>query len=374
MRLTYSIADQQWERTKSIGIFTIAVGLARTLAEHPEVGQLTVLTNTTLAKSWAGNHRVRLIQQDTALHGRWGRLWWDHVGVYRAAKAAGEPWLLLPKGFAAGWSRCPVRLAVYVHDIIELVYPERYPGYNSRWRVAYYRWLYRQTLRRADIVFTNTGHSRDAIQQWAARQQIACPPIVVAGYGFDWSSAAHAAADARAAVEEQILVDVRAVPHKRTDLAVAYMERWRRERGYSGRICCAGELPPDVALPDDPAWVALGRVAPSVHLDWMARSRALVHFTELEGFGMPPVEAVLTGTPPVFSAIPVALEVMDGTGCPFDNADYEQFAAALDRALQVDPATCATWRSQLAARHSWTQVADRIVQGLSDSNYQQNPS
>ena len=144
MRLTYSIADQRWP-AKSMGIFNISMGLAGALARHVRVGRLTVLANSSIpGDAWKGE-RSNTIVHDRPVGSRLGRLWWDHVGCYGAAARTGNAWLVLPKGFASGLRRCPLRLAVYMHDIIELVYPERYPGYCSRSRHRYFPWIYRRT-------------------------------------------------------------------------------------------------------------------------------------------------------------------------------------------------------------------------------------
>ncbi|HQQ05108.1 MAG TPA: glycosyltransferase [Kiritimatiellia bacterium] len=357
MRITYSIADQDWLAAKSIGIYNISLGLGRALAQHPALERLTCLVNSTLPADMLSSARTETRIVDVPLRGRWGRIAWDQAGCYRAARRSGNPWLFLPKGFGSFVQRCPVKLAVYLHDIIILIYPERYPGVVSRAHYRYFDLTCRQTLRHADLVFTNTEFSRREILRWARERKIRCPPVVVAGYGFEPRLSPRPRRD-------QILVMVRDVPHKRTDLAVAWTERWRTESGYEGRILCAGPLPEGLALPRDPAWVSAGKVPPKQMIELMAESRAVVHFTEYEGFGMPPVEAVLAGTPPVYSQIPVAQEVMGETGCPFSNDDYDSFSHAMNRALGASPDEIQKWADLLEQRHNWPQVANRVMDAL----------
>lgn len=355
MRLTYALADQSFAAAKSLGIFSISLGLLRALSDAPAVEALAVLVNSSLPP--VGGAKVRTVTDDVALRGPLGRLWWDNVGVYRAARRAGHEWLFLPKGYASMLGACPVGLAVYMHDIISVIYREKYPGSVGWGRHQYYVRSYVETLRHADVVFTNTEFTRGEIRRWAGEQRVACPPVVVAGYGFEPGGE-------RRAKQDHVLVNIRNAPHKRTDLALAYVERWRRATRYPGRILCTGSLPPGAALPDPQRWSFVGRVTPAEHLALMAESRALVHFTEYEGFGMPPVEAAMARTAPVYSEIPVAREVMQGAGCPFDNASYASFAQAMDKALGASEAEVEDWAQQLARRHNWTAVRDRVVAGL----------
>lgn len=58
------------------------------------------------------------------------------------------------------------------------------------------------------------------------------------------------------------------------------------------------------------------------------------------------------------------LETMAGTGFAFTNGSYESFAQAMNQAIQAPPSLLAAWRQQLIDRHSWRQVADRIVHEL----------
>ncbi len=97
----------------------------------------------------------------------------------------------------------------------------------------------------------------------------------------------------------------------------------------------------------------------------MGRARVVLFFSEYEGFGRPPVEAVLAGACPVYSDIPATREVMSGCGFPFDNADYQSFAAALRQALAAAPAQLRVWADELLALHNWDAVAGRIVVALS---------
>ncbi|HMP73369.1 MAG TPA: glycosyltransferase [Kiritimatiellia bacterium] len=359
MRLTYSIADQNLASAASIGIYNISVGLMRALTRHPALEHMTVLTNPSIPPEAHPDAKIEVLSYGSPVAHTRGRLTWDQWGCYRAASRVGNPWLFLPKGFGSFVRGCPVSLAVYLHDMTSVIYRERYPGTVPIARHLYYIWTHRQTLKHARLVFTNTDFSRREIAGWAERHRISCPPVIVAGYGFDhrWPTRPRS---------KQILVDVRSSPHKRTDLALNFVARWHKASGYDGRIVCAGTLPARIRAPDAPGWNYVGKVSPARHLELMAESQALVHFTEHEGFGMPPVEAILAGTAPVYSLIPVTGEVMGDVGCPFRNDDYASFADAMEKALNTSAETIAAWADVMEKRHHWSLVAGRILSALKE--------
>src|SRR5271163_1519378 len=116
--ITYSLADQCFTRTKSVGIFNFSIDLLNVLARRPQCPPLTVLANSSLRDKLALPATARSQFHDLALRGSLGRIWWDQVAVYAAARRSGNEWLLLPKGFASFAQRCPVRLAPIVHDVL----------------------------------------------------------------------------------------------------------------------------------------------------------------------------------------------------------------------------------------------------------------
>jgi len=353
-RIVISIADQVFNKTASTGIYNFSTGLVAALAAKSP-GQLHILANSTQAELPDGIPADRMDRPARSLA---GRLFWDQLGVYRQARKTGCEWLLLPKGFASSVRPCPLKLAVYIHDMIPLLCAKRDPGSVSRRKVFYLTQSYRSTLRQAAVVFTNTEHTRQDIERWALEQKIVCPPVHVAGYGF--------ISPARAAVRknEQILVLIRPDRHKLPDLCLEYMTRWCRESGWEGKVVCAGCTAQDVGAESPSSWHWLGRISATRCVEEMQKSQAVVHFSSCEGFGMPPVEAVLAGTCPVYSAIPVAVEVMQGCGGGFKNDRYESFSSAMAAALGTSGEKLMEWREALLQRHNWSRVTEKILSVL----------
>ncbi len=358
MRLTYSMADQDFARTKSVGIFNVALGLAERIALRPELSRFTLLANSTLADRLRLPPTVAVHPCNQAIAGRLRRMFWDQRGVYRAAARTGNEWLCLPKGFASFVSRCPVKLATYVHDTIHDFYRENYPGTMRSLESAYFLRSLLASIRYSRIVFTNSEFSRSEILRLARKQGLATPEVVRVGIGFTPEKRL------RTEKDDRLLVMTTRLPHKRADLAVDYIARWHSDSGFQGAIDWLGSLPANLTLPDRPGWRMHARVSDEQLAQMLTRSRALIYLTEYEGFGMPPVEAVLAGTCPVYSQIPVTSEVMRGLGCPFENSSYESFAQAMNQALLVSSDVLDNWGGRLLEWHDWDKVVDRFIRGL----------
>jgi len=362
LAICYALADQDFRRTKSLGIFNLSIGLLAALARQPQVGRLHVLGNREIAGFLPRGAPVTATDHDRPLRGRFGRIWWDQVELAQAARRSGCGWTYLPKGFVPWWVPLPGRVACYVHDTIQEFFRGRYPQAFSGLDRRYFAQSLRCTLRRAQVIFTNSEFTRQEVVRFARARRLEPPPTIVAGIGFDLDPVP---ANAKSG---GIVCLASRWPHKRTDLAVRYLEQWQRETGYAGAIDWVGDVPERMAWPDCANWRRHRRLDHAAYQQLLKAGRALVFFTEYEGFGMPPVEAVLLGTCPVYSRLPVTTEVMAGVGHAFDNAEYTSFRQALERALATPPPVLGAWAERLRQRFSWTGVAERVVQGLIETS------
>lgn len=358
LSLTVSLADQDFARTKSVGIYNLATGLTRHLAESGEFSRLSVLTNAALDEASACPDIVLRERHELAVRGRLARLWWDQWSVYDAARRTGNDWLLLPKGFASCLRKPPVKLAVYVHDAMHDFYQCAHPGVIGRLEQAYFSRALRASLRHGRVVFTNTEFTAHEVRRIAGQAGLVPPQVIVAGIGFERPEPAPIEA------RRGIVVLASPFPHKRTALAAEWLARWQRASQFAEEMNWVGGLPTGLTLPNFPNWRRQERLGETDYRRLIASSRVLVFFTEYEGFGMPPVEAALAGACPVFSAIPATREVMGECGYSFENSDYESFRVAMNSALGVPREQVAVWAEQLLARHNWDLVLDRFVAGL----------
>jgi Glycosyl transferases group 1 len=347
--LTYSLADQHFERTKSLGVLNFSLQFLEHLARRPELRRLIVFNNSTLQGGVNLPSQVKREVHDVAISSRWGRMYWDQVGVYGAAKKTGSEWLFLPKGFASFTRRCPVRLVGCLADVMPAYYQRHYRDAFSRIELHYFLLSMRAVLRQAIVLFTTSDFSRDEIARVATEHGWQQPRLRTMGIGFVRSRV-------RFQKENRLMVLASPFPHKRTAMAVEYMSQWQQATGYVGGVHWVGSLPSGISLRPFSNWKHDLRPAESEYRELIGRSKVLVFTSEYEGFGMPPVEAVLAGACPVYSSIPATQEVMGRTGCPFSNESYESFAAAMNQAFRVSDNALNEWADQLLARHNWDKV------------------
>jgi glycosyltransferase involved in cell wall biosynthesis len=93
------------------------------------------------------------------------------------------------------------------------------------------------------------------------------------------------------------------------------------------------------------------------------RAYALVQPSLLEGFGLPPVEAMACGTPVLFSRAGSLPEVVGGAGLDFDPTDVGEMVRAIERLLD-DPALRNRLGRQAlhrAQRYTWSAAARALL-------------
>jgi glycosyltransferase involved in cell wall biosynthesis len=360
LSVTYSLADQDFQKTKSLGIFNFSLQCLSHLSGHPRLKGLTVLSNSTLQLSSNLPDSTRTEVHDEAIAGRLLRTWWDQWGVYRAARRTKNEWLFLPKGFASFLRPCPVKLAIYVHDTILESYYAAHPGVSVL-ELAYFRRSFAASLKRARVIFTNSDFTCREIERAAKQRGLATPRLVNIGMGFALPPPANQAR------ENRILVLAGAFPHKRTDLALEYLTQWQDQANFAGTVEWVGRLPAGLSLPEFSNWEHHARLAEAEFRKDLRRSQVLVFFSDYEGFGMPPVEAILQGVCPVYSEIPATREVMGGAGCTFQNDSYKSFAAALEAAMRMPSAQIGAWGQSLLKRFDWGRTCEQLAETLAKS-------
>ncbi len=353
------MADQSFQRTKSIGILNVSLGLLEGLARHPAVEKLNVLSNSSLILPNGGGQKPAIRNYDAPARGRLSRMIWDQWYVYRAAAMTGCDWLLLPKGYTSFLAAPPIKLAAYVHDAMQDFYRTKHPGTVSRTEEWYFDRSFAATLRQASVIFTNSDFSRGEVMRMAQKLHIAAPPVLTAGIGFS-----RPAPRPSAGKEDYIVVLVSKWPHKLTGVALEYVRRWQEQALYPGAIHLVGQLPDGLPAPVLPKWRHFPRMPDADYLSMLNQARILVYFSEYEGFGMPPIEAILQGTPPVYSRIPAMQESSQGCGFLFDNDSEQGFRAAMASALACEEGTVEQWAKLLQGSHDWQAVTERVVAGL----------
>lgn len=358
LTLTYSLADQNFNQTKSVGIFNVSTQLLENLTKRISFGKLTVYTNSTLDNKLQLPPEAIIQHHDQAIRSKIGRIFWDQWGVYDAAKNSGNEWLFLPKGFVSFLRPPSSKLAVYIYDAIHDFYRVNYPYAMPWFENKYFIHCFKKTLKHSNVIFTDSNFTKNEIESLAHRFKIKVPLILTAGIGYTRTKGMVFKK------RDSLLLLTSNWPHKLTKQGINFIERWQKESGFLGSVELVGSMPTGMRLSQHAGWRHYPRLPEETYRRFLAEAKVLLFFSAYEGFGMPPVEAMITGTCPVFSDLAVTREVMGNTGYPFSNNSYESFSQALNKALNVSETQIQLWAEQLLKRHNWDRVVNTVANGL----------
>ncbi len=327
MKLLLSLTDQSFNATKSIGIFNVTMGLVRGFIACDAVDELHLLCNDECGAELAALDSTKLHLHFTAkpVPSRFGRILWDQLGVQQAIRSIDPDWCILPKGFPPYFPTLGrTKLACYVHDFNWEYYEEKAIVKESpfpRHEMIYFSTLGKRALSVADLILTSTQFNRERFLSYNKEAKIA-----VVGIGFDGTPL-----PAPETFGKDILVYVSPYPHKRSDLAIPFVQHWLDNRADAEqmRIHLIGKLPEHIQ-PQGKQWITYDRL-PFHELQRILREqcRLSIYFSDYEGFGMPPVESLRLGIPTLASDLPPIKENIP-TPYLFNQNSIEDFTQKLN--------------------------------------------
>src|SRR5882672_1854757 len=289
---------------------------------------------------------------------------WTLIGLPRTASRARVSVIHAPAYTAPFWAGVPVVLTI--HDVSYETHPEWYP-YRRDWLRRYF---YRRSATAAARVLTVSAFSASEI---TAAYGIPPSRITVTPLGVHGTFGAgdpNLPLDLPANVTEPFLLHVGDI-HERRNLPMlvdALLEARRHfgaaaaislvlagvDRGVSDGLCAMAS---EAGSPE--AVVALGPVSEDrVHALYRGAT-ALVYPSLYEGFGLPLIEAMATGTPVLASHEASIPEVLGGAGLLLDPRDVSAWREAIirivnDEALRGDLRARGLAR---AATFTWQRTA-----------------
>jgi glycosyltransferase involved in cell wall biosynthesis len=299
-----------------------------------------------------------LVRPEHGLGGHAARLAWTQVALRVRARGARVLLNTVPEGPIGG---APDQVTV-VHDLLPLFFPEEYPRQQH-----YFRHLVPRVLRRSRVVVADSESTR---QEVLRRYALPAAQVRVVYPGFDPERFHHGDERPRPASEIPYLLYVgNLLPHKNLlRLVEAFAEVRRR---CPCRLVIRGAGRPAHTRALEARIEALG-VSDAVDVveyagidalrDLYARAACLVYPSLAEGFGLPILEAMASGTPVVTSNISSLPEVAGGAALTVDPYDAGALAEAIGLVL-TRPALQVELRARGLERvrqFSWEQTAAEI--------------
>jgi glycosyltransferase involved in cell wall biosynthesis len=220
-----------------------------------------------------------------------------------------------------------VPYVVTVHDLNHL-------QYGGWLKAAYYHLILKPFLRKARAVTAVSQFSARELAQWMDGGQTPIPVIENAVDPLFTRPPPEVAIRARVATRGlepggYLACITNGKPHKRLEFLLQVFARYRAAGGTLPLVTNVAGSPQDGV-------VRLGGLPGEQLPEWMSGACAVFFPSAYEGFGLPPLEAALLGTPVVVSQIDPHQEAFrffaaeEVTWCPVD--DFPAWQAAMERA------------------------------------------
>lgn len=292
-RLTAYLADQNPGHDRSYGISRMSQVVLDALAATGEV-EIEAITSKTSQQAPVGVARTAMLPWGTRR--KWVRLFTDHFHPMFRGGAGGRDVYYYPKGYLPLVRMFCHPAVVTIHDTIIQYDEDHYPEWRDAWEYRYWSWMLRHTLQRAGEIMTVSESSRRQIEDFMVRHGIPAKPITVTYEPCLYEAIAQPVEPRK---EGYVIHLASHEPHKRT----AHLIRWWHEAEAQGMVLpmlhFIGRVPPEVA----PLLASSHSIVRSPFLDEAAlqaaygSARALILPSEIEGFGLPALEAYYLGTP-----------------------------------------------------------------------------
>ena len=290
------MADQSFGSTKSLGILNLSLQLGRALSRRAEVSRFDVFSNTSLHHWHSTLTRSAVNCFDSARSSRIGRIAWDQTGAYSQAARSGVDWLVLPRDSLVHAASADAHRDVCARRDGRLLPPSL-----SAIVVSTRRLVFRANL--APLCGIRASSSRTASSRAKSCSPMrAGTPDAAADRGRRHSFRGADGPGTRLATESLVFADRGRISE--TDLAIDFMQRWQARVRTDMLVDWVGRFPGGLPQPEITGWSYHTRLDEASYQRLLGRARVVVYVSEYEGFGMPPIEAVLHGACPVYSALP----------------------------------------------------------------------
>ena len=332
--------DAEHTRQSAAGIARYAKGLVTALRKRGDVSVLELGGGEVVARNTLRKRAVTL-RQDF--------VWYPWLGRNRAADAHADVYHVpLPRGPI---TKGTPPLVVTVHDLVSLLFPET----MTPWSRLYSRFTLRRILDAADRILTPSADTADDLRSLL---KIPSARIRVVHNGVDEFFFESPVEPGEVAFRDDgpyVLFVGTPEPRKNLDRLVAAMALLRK-RGRNEQLVIAGGGGWGQSSADAPHVRWLGRVSDSDLRMLYANALCLALPSLHEGFGLPAVEAMATGTPVVASRTGALPEITAGAAVLVDPLNIADIADGIARCI-AERASFAALGRERAKQFTWDRAA-----------------
>jgi glycosyltransferase involved in cell wall biosynthesis len=360
MKVCYYLCDQANTR-KSRGIWVYTNELITSLAKH---NHIEIITLTSLdGPRIPGLENVILPVRTGSIP---MRLAIDHIHPLMMPKADLYHY---PKGLMPFISLTKAPQIASVLDTIVVHYYDNYRGKNNIFKpfeLEYWLAILTRTLKQADVVITISHKSAEFIQHYCDRRGIKAPLVYVTHLASKYQGVPMGIFPEPK--QNYALHFASELPHKRTGWL---LKNWGRMEGMEN-----GKELPELwlvgSLNQEQKQLAecIKRLKVFPYLtderlkEVIKGARALIYPSEIEGFGLPALEAYQLGTPVIYVAGTSVEEILEiqGTSAPgrFE-LHIDDLSRALDEVLRIPYESLKRIQLELLSNFSWSKTAEQTL-------------
>ncbi len=266
-----------------------------------------------------------------------------------------------PKGFLPILNNICSPSVVTIHDTIVQHYSDRYPEWRNLFEYRYWEHMLKHTLTNADHILTVSHTSKRHITEFMARNGIEDKEIVVTYEPCLYEAIPQPENPAKG---DYVLHLGSREPHKQTAWLI---DLWLNENHKHWPLLhVVGTVPNGMedAVSQSERIVKLPFLDDEALRDQFTAARALVFPSEIEGFGLPAIEAYYLGTPVCFvngTSVEEVLEVATDKG-GFHLDEPESLNQALDEVLIMSAETIRDVGLKLRETYAASKVVDRMAE------------
>ena len=357
IRLSIYLADQNPKLGRSLGISRMTQVLLGELATRKSL-ILRGITSRSSIQMPAGS-QSSVVPWNT--RSRLSRVVTDHLHPLLHLRKQPDLWYF-PKGFLPRIHRACSPSVVTIHDTIIQYYSDHYPDWRTDMEYRYWASMLRHTLRHADAILTISESAKEQIQVFMERHRIPAKQITVTYEPCLYEDVPQPLSPSKA---DYVLHLGSREPHKRTAWLLRLWATADQKIPGLPKLHVVGKVPEEV--------VHLSRHCPRIvqlpFLDDRAlrsqfeAARALVFPSEIEGFGLPAVEAYYLGTPVCYTAGTSIEEVLGTAGKEggFSLDDPASLFRALEEVLALSEEEIFARGMMLREKYAAGVVVDKMV-------------
>lgn len=359
MKIITYLADQNPGCDRSYGISRMSYLVLKALQSRGNL-KIQAISSQTSQRPPKGVDSVFLLPWSTRR--KWLRFLTDHLHPLLRVRESGENVYYFPKGYLPLLSVFCQPSVVTIHDTIIQHDEDHYPSWRKSWDYRYWAVILKHTLRQADRILSVSESSKKQIESFMQRHKIPHKEITVT---YEPCVYEYVPQPIRPTKQNHVIHLASCEPHKRT----AHLIRWWREAEEQGRdlptLHLIGKVPPEVEglLSSSRTIVKRPFLDDAALQDAYSQARALILPSEIEGFGLPALEAYYLGTPVCFvkgTSVEEILGVATSKGS-FDLNHPQSLFDSLAEVMAMDPDEVRKCGLKLRETYAAAKVAERMI-------------